>query len=81
MSVNRLVLEWEEKIKLHQEKEMKFDQGRSKNFKNKCPALDKVEMDDEGKVTKFLIKNEEEIFTVRGDGVGIKPDGVASPAM
>ncbi|GJZ40203.1 hypothetical protein Tco_0586766 [Tanacetum coccineum] len=30
---------------------------------------------------KFLIKNEEEIFTVRGDGVGIKPDGVASPAM
>ncbi|GJW15443.1 hypothetical protein Tco_0019576 [Tanacetum coccineum] len=30
---------------------------------------------------KFLIKNEEEIFTVRGDGVGIKPDGVASPAI
>ncbi|GJW67311.1 hypothetical protein Tco_0121735 [Tanacetum coccineum] len=30
---------------------------------------------------KFLIKNEEEIFTVRGDGVGIKSDGVASPAM
>nr|GEU35994.1 hypothetical protein [Tanacetum cinerariifolium] len=26
MTVNRLVLEWEEKIKLHQEKEMKFDQ-------------------------------------------------------
>ncbi|GJS55608.1 MAK10-like protein [Tanacetum coccineum] len=25
MTVNRLVLEWEEKIKLHQEKEMKFD--------------------------------------------------------
>nr|GEX97158.1 hypothetical protein [Tanacetum cinerariifolium] len=25
MFVNRLVLEWEEKIKLHQEKEMKFD--------------------------------------------------------
>ncbi|GJR35165.1 hypothetical protein Tco_1210849 [Tanacetum coccineum] len=32
-------------------------------------------------VTKFLIKNEEEIFTMRGDGVRIKPDGVASPAM
>nr|GEV21633.1 reverse transcriptase domain-containing protein [Tanacetum cinerariifolium] len=29
MTVNRLVLEWEEKIKLHQEKEMKFDQWRS----------------------------------------------------
>ncbi|GJZ61162.1 reverse transcriptase domain-containing protein [Tanacetum coccineum] len=26
MTVNRLVLEWEEQIKLHQEKEMKFDQ-------------------------------------------------------
>nr|GFC66785.1 hypothetical protein [Tanacetum cinerariifolium] len=26
MTVNRLVLEWEERIKLHQEKEMKFDQ-------------------------------------------------------
>ncbi|GKA89653.1 hypothetical protein Tco_0811465 [Tanacetum coccineum] len=30
---------------------------------------------------KFLIKNEEEIFTVRGDGVVIKPGGVKSPAM
>nr|GEW01063.1 hypothetical protein [Tanacetum cinerariifolium] len=28
-------------------------------------------MDDEGEVTKFLIKNEEEIFTDAGDGVGI----------
>ncbi|GJS75489.1 reverse transcriptase domain-containing protein [Tanacetum coccineum] len=26
MTVNRIGLEWEEKIKLHQEKEMKFDQ-------------------------------------------------------
>nr|GEY70861.1 MAK10-like protein [Tanacetum cinerariifolium] len=40
-----------------------------------------IGMDDEDEVTKFLIKNEEEIFTVRGDGVGNKPDGVASPAM
>ncbi|GJW13580.1 hypothetical protein Tco_0017713 [Tanacetum coccineum] len=47
-------------------------------------------MDDEGEVTaffrqityrKFLIKNEEEIFTDVGDGVSIYPDGVASPAM
>ncbi|GKB15535.1 hypothetical protein Tco_0849458 [Tanacetum coccineum] len=29
-------------------------------------------MDDEGEVTKFLIKNEEEISTVSRDGVGIK---------
>ncbi|GJU36422.1 MAK10-like protein [Tanacetum coccineum] len=33
MTVNRLVLEWEEKIKLHQEKEMEFDRWRNKNFK------------------------------------------------
>ncbi|GJX93481.1 zinc finger, CCHC-type containing protein [Tanacetum coccineum] len=83
MTVNMLVLEWEEKIKLHQEKEMKFDQWRNKNFRNKHPALVEVKnkMDDEGKVTKFLIKNKDESFTMRGDGVGIKPDGVASPAM
>ncbi|GKA24581.1 hypothetical protein Tco_0710614 [Tanacetum coccineum] len=53
MTVNRIVLEWEENIKLHQEKEMKFDQWRSKNFRNKHPALVEVKnkMDDEGEVT------------------------------
>ncbi|GKA93018.1 MAK10-like protein [Tanacetum coccineum] len=34
MTVNRLVLEWEERIKLHLEKEMKFNQWRSNNFKS-----------------------------------------------
>ncbi|GJU73191.1 hypothetical protein Tco_1264596 [Tanacetum coccineum] len=38
-------------------------------------------MDDEGEVTKFLNKKEEEFFTVPGDDVRIKLDGVASPAM
>ncbi|GJT48437.1 zinc finger, CCHC-type containing protein [Tanacetum coccineum] len=33
MTVNGLVLEWEEKIRLHQEKKMEFNQWRSKNFK------------------------------------------------
>ncbi|GJR94609.1 hypothetical protein Tco_0266783 [Tanacetum coccineum] len=28
-----------------------------------------------------VTKNEEEIFTVRGDGIGIKPGGVVSPVM
>ncbi|GJR87339.1 hypothetical protein Tco_0211350 [Tanacetum coccineum] len=53
MTVNRLVLEWEERIKLHQEKEMELDQWRSKTFKNKHPALVKVEseINDEGEVT------------------------------
>ncbi|GJS52302.1 hypothetical protein Tco_0625664 [Tanacetum coccineum] len=44
MTVNRLVLEWEERIKLHQEKEMEFDQWRSKNFKNKHPFLVEVKV-------------------------------------
>ncbi|GKB19090.1 zinc finger, CCHC-type containing protein [Tanacetum coccineum] len=53
MTVNRLLLEWEERIKLHLERKMEFDQWRSKNFKGKHPALVKVEgeMDDEGKFT------------------------------
>ncbi|GJU71129.1 MAK10-like protein [Tanacetum coccineum] len=53
MTVNRLVLEWEEKIKLQQEKQMKFHRWRNKNFKNKRPAPVKIKdgMDDEGEVT------------------------------
>ncbi|GJX15907.1 putative ribonuclease H-like domain-containing protein [Tanacetum coccineum] len=52
MTVNRLVLEWEERIKLHLEREMKFDQWKSKNFKGKHHALVKIEggMDDEREV-------------------------------
>ncbi|GKA83422.1 MAK10-like protein [Tanacetum coccineum] len=46
MIVNRLVLEWEEKIKLYQEKEIKFNQWRSKNFINKHPALVEVIFDE-----------------------------------
>ncbi|GJV36110.1 MAK10-like protein [Tanacetum coccineum] len=49
MTVNRPVLEWEEKIKPHQEKEMEFDLWRNKNFKNERPAPVKLKdgMDDE----------------------------------
>ncbi|GJU22051.1 hypothetical protein Tco_1155393 [Tanacetum coccineum] len=56
MTVNRLVLEWEEKIKHHQEKEMEFDGWRNKNFKNKRPAPVKIKdgMDDEGEVTSSV---------------------------
>nr|GEV56469.1 hypothetical protein [Tanacetum cinerariifolium] len=52
MTVNKLVLKWEERKKLHQEKEMKFDQWRSKTFKNKHPTLVKVEneVNDKGEV-------------------------------
>ncbi|GJW81112.1 reverse transcriptase domain-containing protein [Tanacetum coccineum] len=53
MTVNKLVLEWEEKIKLYLEREMKFNQWRSKSFKGKCPTLmtTKEERDDKGEVT------------------------------
>ncbi|GKD32910.1 reverse transcriptase domain-containing protein [Tanacetum coccineum] len=52
MTVNWLVLEWEERIKLHLERKMEFDQWKSKIFKGKHPALVKVEggTDDEGEV-------------------------------
>ncbi|GJU75554.1 MAK10-like protein [Tanacetum coccineum] len=43
----------EEKIKLHLEREMKFNKWRSKSYKGKHPTLitTKEEMDDEGEVT------------------------------
>ncbi|GJU35608.1 hypothetical protein Tco_1183962 [Tanacetum coccineum] len=41
----------------------------------------KAKKKNKGEVTKFLIKNEEEIFTDAGDGVRIYPDDVASPTM
>ncbi|GKC73973.1 reverse transcriptase domain-containing protein [Tanacetum coccineum] len=53
MTVNRLVLEWEEKIKLHLEREMEFNQWRSKNFKGKHPTFitTKRGMEYEGEIT------------------------------
>ncbi|GJY82615.1 hypothetical protein Tco_0562727 [Tanacetum coccineum] len=42
MTMNRLVLEWEERIRLHQEKILEFDQWRSKNFKDKNLILQKL---------------------------------------
>ncbi|GKE42210.1 zinc finger, CCHC-type containing protein, partial [Tanacetum coccineum] len=53
MTVNRLVLEWEERIKFHLEKEMEFNQWRSKKFKGKHPTLitTKGGMEDKREVT------------------------------
>ncbi|GJW21755.1 hypothetical protein Tco_0032377 [Tanacetum coccineum] len=77
MTINRLVLEWEERIKLHQEEEMEFDKWRSKHFKNKHPALVEVKGEmNEGEVTKFFKENEKKILLEAGDGVMIYPDGV-----
>nr|GEW48200.1 hypothetical protein [Tanacetum cinerariifolium] len=49
MTMNRLVLEWEEGIRLHQEKEMELDQRRRKNFKNKHPTPTKDDKEVGGK--------------------------------
>ncbi|GJV59923.1 reverse transcriptase domain-containing protein [Tanacetum coccineum] len=64
MTVNRLVLEYEERIKLHLEKEMKFNQWRSKSFKGKHPTImaTKEEIDDEGKVTLYLMRRSLEVL-------------------
>ncbi|GJY42303.1 zinc finger, CCHC-type containing protein [Tanacetum coccineum] len=64
MTVNRLVLEWEEKIKLHQEKEMEFDRCRNKNFKNERHAPVKIKdgMNDEEEVTSYLTRRSLEVL-------------------
>ncbi|GKA14412.1 zinc finger, CCHC-type containing protein [Tanacetum coccineum] len=53
MTVNRLVLEGEERKKLHLEREIEFNRWKRKNFKGKHPTLVTVEggMDDKGEVT------------------------------
>ncbi|GJV23692.1 zinc finger, CCHC-type containing protein [Tanacetum coccineum] len=50
MTLNRLVLEWEERIKLHLKREIEFNRWKRKNFKGMHPTLVIVEggMDDEG---------------------------------
>ncbi|GJR69704.1 hypothetical protein Tco_0015769 [Tanacetum coccineum] len=52
-TVNKLILEWEERIKLHQEKEMNFNQWRSKMFNDECSTLvnEGCEVSDEGGFT------------------------------
>nr|GEU49680.1 zinc finger, CCHC-type [Tanacetum cinerariifolium] len=76
---NRLVLEWEEKIKLQQEKEIEFDRWRGKNFKNEQSALVKIKdgMYDEGEVITITTPEStiskptevaENVFVKVGDG-------------
>ncbi|GJU71913.1 zinc finger, CCHC-type containing protein [Tanacetum coccineum] len=64
MTINRLVLEWAEKIKLHQEKEMEFDRWRNKNFQNERPAPVKIKdgIDDEGEITLYLTRRSLEVL-------------------
>ncbi|GJR25352.1 hypothetical protein Tco_1101584 [Tanacetum coccineum] len=64
MTLNMIVFKWEEKIKLHQEKEMKFDRWRNKNFKNERTALVKIEyeVDDKREVTLYLTRRSLEVL-------------------
>ncbi|GJU08036.1 hypothetical protein Tco_1124466 [Tanacetum coccineum] len=64
MTVNRLVLKWEEKIKLHQEKEIEFDRWRNTNLKNERSAPVKIKdgVDDEGEVTLYLTRRSLEVL-------------------
>ncbi|GKC74177.1 hypothetical protein Tco_1120060 [Tanacetum coccineum] len=64
MTVNRLVLEWKERIKLHLGREMEFNQWRSKNFKGKHPTLitTKGGIDDQGEVTLYLMRRSLEVL-------------------
>nr|GEV82439.1 hypothetical protein [Tanacetum cinerariifolium] len=52
-TVNMLILEWEERIRYHQEKEMEFNQWRSTVFKNKGSIFENggCEVRNEGEVT------------------------------
>ncbi|GJV68663.1 zinc finger, CCHC-type containing protein [Tanacetum coccineum] len=64
MTVNMLVLEWEERIKLHLEREMEFSQWRSKIFKDKHPTLitTKGGMKDKIEVTLYLMRRSLEVL-------------------
>ncbi|GJW48599.1 zinc finger, CCHC-type containing protein [Tanacetum coccineum] len=64
MTVNKLVLKWKEKIKLYMEREMKFNQWRSKSFKGNHPTLiaTNEEMNDEGEVTLYLMRRSLEVL-------------------
>ncbi|GKB33102.1 hypothetical protein Tco_0872503 [Tanacetum coccineum] len=59
--------------------EYKYDEYGCKGIRSLMSA--KARRKNKGEVTRFLIKNEEEIFTDTGDGIRIIPDGVAPPAM
>ncbi|GKE05826.1 hypothetical protein Tco_1397844 [Tanacetum coccineum] len=58
------VLVEEEKIKLHLEKEMKFNQWRSKSLKGKHPTImaTKEEIDDEEELTLYLMRRSLEVI-------------------
>ncbi|GJZ44562.1 hypothetical protein Tco_0591817 [Tanacetum coccineum] len=60
--------------------EYREDESISKEIRH-LMKLEREAKRSKGEVMKFLIKNEEEFFTVPGDGVGIKPDGITSPTM
>ncbi|GJV09037.1 reverse transcriptase domain-containing protein [Tanacetum coccineum] len=74
-----------EAIKLYDENGSEFFVNKQRVKPYQKGALnvgkdDDITLEDEGGVTKFFNKNEEEIFTVAGEGVRNYPDGVTPPA-
>ncbi|GJZ82233.1 hypothetical protein Tco_0647406, partial [Tanacetum coccineum] len=73
-TVSRLILEWEEKTKLYQDKEMEFSQWRSKVFNDERSTLvnEGCEVSDEGGVTycppSKTAKQLEEICNFKQEG-------------
>ncbi|GKA17437.1 MAK10-like protein [Tanacetum coccineum] len=82
-AISRLILEWEERIKLYREKELEFNQWRSKVFNDGRSVL--MPKGCEEITNRFACKNnskkQKKLFTDAGDGVGINPDGVANPEL
>nr|GFA26659.1 hypothetical protein [Tanacetum cinerariifolium] len=81
MTVNKLVLEWEEKIKLHREKKMKLDRWRSKIFNNERPASIKEECETliELRAENFSRKTKVNFSQCMETASGFAPDGIAPP--
>ncbi|GKA09795.1 hypothetical protein Tco_0689228 [Tanacetum coccineum] len=63
-TVSRLILEWEEMINYHQEKEMGFNSWRSAIFDDKCSVFrnEGSEVSDEGGVTLYLMRRSPEVL-------------------
>ncbi|GJY17387.1 hypothetical protein Tco_0388878 [Tanacetum coccineum] len=61
MTVNRLVLEWEERIKLHLEREMEFNQWRSKNFERQASHSYYNQGRNEGQKRSHVIFDEKKL--------------------
>ncbi|GKB95018.1 hypothetical protein Tco_0981155 [Tanacetum coccineum] len=74
-TVSKLILEWEERIKYHQEKEMEFNPWRSMVFDNKGSISENggCKVSDEGGVMLHMMRISFRVLRMAGDDIaGIK---------